>query len=172
MSKKVGPRLTNRTVFFFLNKQFCFVENSCRCWAGTGLVGGVLFDLWIWYLCHCENLHFGLILHPHPNFVYGSRKGGGELAHLRKLATALTAQISCSKIGFQDRLSLNAGQTYCRMLEGKHSPKLSPFIKLPFVIKIFFLSFIFEWPLKTGFAVIETPILQRQVVRTCVFAYT
>ena len=44
------------------------------------------------------------------------------------------------KIGFQDQLSLNAGQKYC--------------IKLPFVIKTFVLS-IFEWPLKTGFTVDE-----------------
>ena len=56
------------------------------------------------------------------------------------------------KIGFQDRLLLNAGQKYCRMLQGEHSAILSTFIKLPFVIKIFVLS-IFEWPLKTGFAV-------------------
>ena len=55
-------------------------------------------------------------------------------------------------IGFQDRLSLNAGQKYCRMLQGEHSAILSTFIKLPFVIKIFVFS-IFEWPLKTGFTV-------------------
>ena len=48
------------------------------------------------------------------------------------------------KIGFQDQLSLNAGQKYCRMLQGEHSAILSTFIKLPFVIKIFVLS-IFEW---------------------------
>ena len=58
------------------------------------------------------------------------------------------------KIGFQDQLSLNAGQKYCRMLQGEHSAILSTFIKLPFVIKIFVLS-IFEWPLskrpKIGF---------------------
>ena len=53
------------------------------------------------------------------------------------------------KIGFQDKLSLNAGQKYCRML----SAILSTFIKLPFVIKIFILS-IFEWPFYTGFTVI------------------
>ena len=51
----------------------------------------------------------------------------------------------------KDRLSLNAGQKYCRMLQGKHSAILSTFFKLPFVInlinKIFVLS-IFEWPLK------------------------
>ena len=55
-------------------------------------------------------------------------------------------------IGFQDQLSLNAGKKYCRMLQGEHSAILLTFIKLPFVIKIFVLS-IFEWPLKTGFAV-------------------
>ena len=41
------------------------------------------------------------------------------------------------KIGFQDQLLLNAGQKYCRMLQVEHSAILSPFIKLPFVIKIF-----------------------------------
>ena len=45
-----------------------------------------------------------------------------------------------TKIGFQDRLSLNAGQRYCRMLQGEHSAILSTSIKLPFVIKIFVLS--------------------------------
>ena len=53
------------------------------------------------------------------------------------------------KIGFQDQLSLNAGQKYCKMLQGEHSALLLTFITLPFVIKIFVLS-IFEWPLKTG----------------------
>ena len=57
-----------------------------------------------------------------------------------------------TKIGFQDRLSLNAGQKYCRMLQEEHSAILLTFIKLPFVIKIFVWS-IFEWPLKTGFTV-------------------
>ena len=42
-----------------------------------------------------------------------------------------------NKNGFQDRLSLNAGQKYF-------------FIKLPVVIKLFVLS-IFEWPFYTGF---------------------
>ena len=40
-----------------------------------------------------------------------------------------------TKNGFQDWLSLNAGQKYCRMLQGEHSAMLSTFIKLPFVIK-------------------------------------
>ena len=57
-----------------------------------------------------------------------------------------------AKIGFQDQLWLNAGQKYCRMLQGEHSAILSAFIKLPFAIKTFVLS-IFEWMLKTGFIV-------------------
>ena len=46
------------------------------------------------------------------------------------------------KIGFQDQLSLNAGQS---IEEGEHSARPSTFIKQPFVIKIFVVS-IFEWP--------------------------
>ena len=60
-----------------------------------------------------------------------------------------------TKIVFQDRVSLNAGQKYCRMLQGEHSAILSTFVKLPFVIKIFVLP-IFEYPLKTGFTVDRT----------------
>ena len=56
------------------------------------------------------------------------------------------------KIGFQDQLSLNAGQKYCRMLQVEHSAILLTFIKLPIFIKIFVLS-IFEWPFYTGFTV-------------------
>ena len=56
------------------------------------------------------------------------------------------------KIGFQDRLLLNAGQRYCRMLHREHSAILSTFIKLPDVIKTFVLS-IFEWPFYTVFTV-------------------
>ena len=57
------------------------------------------------------------------------------------------------KIGFQDRLSLNAGQKYCRMLPLEHSAILLTFIKLSFVIKTFVLS-IFEWPFYTDFTVV------------------
>ena len=41
----------------------------------------------------------------------------------------------------EDQLSLNAGQKYCRMLQGEHSAILSTFIKLLFVIKIFVIFF-------------------------------
>ena len=57
-----------------------------------------------------------------------------------------------TKNSFQDRLSLNAGQKYCRILQGEHSAILSTFIKLPLAVKTFVLS-IFEWALKTGFTV-------------------
>ena len=53
------------------------------------------------------------------------------------------------KNGFQDQISLNAGQKYCRML---HSAIFWTFIKLPVVIKTFVLS-IFKWPFYTGFTV-------------------
>ena len=56
------------------------------------------------------------------------------------------------KICFQDQVSLNAGQKYCRMLPLEHSAILLTFIKLPFVIKTFVLS-IYEWPFYTGFTV-------------------
>ena len=56
------------------------------------------------------------------------------------------------KIGFQGQLLLNAGQKYCKMLQGEHSAILSTFIKLPLVIKMFVLS-IFEWPFYTSFSV-------------------
>ena len=58
-----------------------------------------------------------------------------------------------TKTGFQDQLSLNAGQKYCKMLQGEHSAILLTIIKLPFVIKIFIMS-IFEWPFKTDFTLV------------------
>ena len=60
-----------------------------------------------------------------------------------------------TQIGFQDQVSLNEGQKYCRMLQGEHSAILSTFIKLPFVIKIFVLS-IFDWLFYTGFTGLST----------------
>ena len=51
---------------------------------------------------------------------------------------------------FQDRLSHNAGQKYCRMLPGsilqyEHSAILSTWIYRPFVLTTF-VVYIFEWP--------------------------
>ena len=78
------------------------------------------------------------------------------------------ATLKRTEIGFKDQLSLNAGQKYSRMLPLEHSAKLSTFIKLPFVIKIFVLS-IFEWPFYTGFtersgSVVECSTRDRSVI--------
>ena len=54
--------------------------------------------------------------------------------------------------GFLDRLLLNAGQKYCRMLPLEHSAILSTFIKPQVVIKTFVLS-VYEWSIYTGFTV-------------------
>ena len=43
------------------------------------------------------------------------------------------------KVGFQDPLSLNAGQKYCRMLQS--SAILTTFIKLPFSLRSLFCLF-------------------------------
>ena len=70
---------------------------------------------------------------------------------LRHITVLLTKR---PKNGFQDRLSLNAGQKYCRMLPLEHSAILSTFIRLPFFIKTFALS-IDKWPFYTGFTVVH-----------------
>ena len=61
------------------------------------------------------------------------------------------------KIVFQDQLSLNAGQKYCRMFPLEHSAILSTFhsaILLTFLILSYHLSLsIFERPFYTGFTV-------------------
>ena len=54
------------------------------------------------------------------------------------------------KIGFQDQLSLNAGQKYCRTLQVLQK---MTFIRPLFFIKIFVFS-IFEWPFYTFFTVL------------------
>ena len=57
-----------------------------------------------------------------------------------------------SKNCFQGRLSLNAGQKYCRMLPLEHSAILSTYINIPVFIKNFVLSFIWV-AVYTGFTV-------------------
>ena len=77
------------------------------------------------------------------------------LAHTKYSKTCVKRPLSKRpKIGFQYQLSLNAGQKYCRMLQTEHSAIFSTFNELPFVIKIFVLSF-FEWPFKIGFTVLR-----------------
>ena len=72
----------------------------------------------------------------------------------RTVNLSKTASLKKNKIVFLHRVSLNAGQRHCRILQGEHSAILSTFIKLPFGIYSFGLS-IFKWPLKTGSTVIR-----------------
>ena len=58
------------------------------------------------------------------------------------------ATLKKKKNGFQYQLLLNAGQKFCRMLQGEHSAMLLSFIKLPLVIKIYVLA-IYELPFYT-----------------------
>ena len=73
------------------------------------------------------------------------------ILHLKYSITCVKQPLSKrQKIGFQDWLSLNAGQKNCRMLPLEHSARLLTFIKRPFVIKSFVLS-IFELGFYTDF---------------------
>ena len=68
------------------------------------------------------------------------------------------------RIGFQDQLSLNAGQKYCRMPLGEHSVILLNFIKLPFVIKIFVLSISSGCFTQVLLYMLKTVILQMNLI--------
>ena len=57
------------------------------------------------------------------------------------------------KLVLKDRLLLNAGQKYCRMLQREHSAILLTFIKLPFVIK-------------TGFTVMDSNMFFKALLTT------
>ena len=46
------------------------------------------------------------------------------------------------KIGFQDQSSLNAGQTYCRMLQGEHSAILSTSLSYHLSLRSLFCLFL------------------------------
>ena len=59
----------------------------------------------------------------------------------------------CRLSYFQDQLSLNAGQKYCRMFQGEHLAIFLTFINLPFAIKNF-MVYIIEGPSYTGFTVV------------------
>ena len=75
------------------------------------------------------------------------------LGEIKKMQYNLCkATLKKTKKLFSRPIISNAGQKYCRMLQGEHSTILSTFIKLPFAIKIFILS-IFDWPFYTGFTV-------------------
>ena len=121
--------------------------------------------------CNICYSHLGLNTRENLILWHANNKGTGQPVHLKVLINAfvfhslksvihelnllqVTLQYSNKtcvkrplskrpKIGYQDYLSLNAGQKYCRMLQREHSAILLTFIKLPFFINIFVLS-IFE----------------------------
>ena len=66
-----------------------------------------------------------------------------------------TATLKKTENWFSRPIIAKCRPKYCRMFQGEHSVILLTFIKLPFVIKIFVLSF-FEWPFYIGFTVYET----------------
>ena len=72
--------------------------------------------------------------------------------HSEYSKTCLKRPLKIPKIGFQDRLLLNAGQKNCRMLQESILQYFRPSLELLFVVKTFVLS-VFEWPFKTGFTV-------------------
>ena len=78
-----------------------------------------------------------------------------------------TPTLKKTKNGFQDQLSLNVGQKYCRMLQMEHSAILSTFIKLPVVIKLFclFLSGCFTQVLLYIRRVNLLPVLEQTLSR-------
>ena len=76
------------------------------------------------------------------------------------LGWSIVYSITCLKpplkkllnIGFQDRLLLNAGQKYCRMLQESILQYFRPSLSYHISLRPLFCLF-FEWPLKTGFTV-------------------
>ena len=94
---------------------------------------------------------FAVFLHKHLHWCDRLFKSGRIIRDSKTCVKRPLSKIQ--KNSFQDQSSLNAGQKYCRMLQGEHSAILLTLIKLPFVIKIFVLS-IFEWLFYTGFTVL------------------
>ena len=130
---KLGP-LIRETISFLRQHFFPFMRAAP-------------YGMWTQYL----NINVIALEYVHLS-VYTYLMGAVSLVITVK--PVLTGYSKRPKIGFQDQLSLYAGQKYCRMLQGEHSAILSTFIKLPFAINTFILS-IYQLPLKTGFTVSE-----------------
>ena len=76
------------------------------------------------------------------------------------------------KIGFQDRLSLNAGQKYCRMLQKSilkyFRPSLSYHLSFRLLFCLYLSGSLRQWPLKTGFTAL---IIQSKTTSPEVFKF-
>ena len=140
--KKIGSH--NTTVLY---PNLCY--NNKMCYKGTASWLQIVFKIggpkWpmeqkmmghflIWWAQAYQtnhSWHLGIILYVHT-----------------ETCTCMHVCIDCCKtclehqLKKEDQVSLNPGQKYCRMLQGEHSAILATLIKLPFVIKIFVLSFL------------------------------
>ena len=113
-----------------------------------------LFLIWCWFIVVASSM--GVVVFVSPDFAIYFGWSEERWLFLLWLYSKICVKRPLSErqtIGFQDKLSLNAGQMYYRMLQGEHSVILLTFIKLPLVIKIFVLS-IFERPFNTGFTTV------------------
>ena len=95
--------------------------------------GGHFLKWWAQVYQTNHSWHLGCILYLHTDT--------DTCMHICILTADYTVKPVLSGHSKKDQLLFNAGQTYCRMLQGEHSAILSTFIKLPFVIIIFVLSF-------------------------------
>ena len=117
----------------FLVSCDCYYDSSLQCL-------GLVCNVWLWYFR--EQTH---LLFQHVSIKYSSLSSYNKTCLKRPLS-------KIPPMGFQDQLLLNAGQKYCRLLQGEHSAIISTCIELPQGFKTFVLS-ILEWLLKTGFTV-------------------
>ena len=75
-----------------------------------------------------------------PDHTHSTIQSQTHQADMSTVKPVLSGHSKRPKNYFLDRFLLNAGQKYCRMLQGEHSAIPSTFIKLPFV-KTFVLTF-------------------------------
>ena len=137
---------------------FCFqiYRNAVLCIEQLILLLNLFSKNWIWVYQILKNSACLTLLRPIEFFImFDTVKSEWSIVYIVKPVLSRHSRRR-PKIGFQDGLSLNAGQSTaeCSLRVFCNTFTLHKFIKLPFVFKTFVLS-IFEWPLKTGFTVLR-----------------
>ena len=90
-----------------------------------------------------------LLTYKDGNLLECLKFRSGKLSDINTVKPVLsTIKKRRPKIGFQDRLLVNAGQKYCRMLQWEHSAILLTIIWLPFFFKT--VLSMFEWKQRTS----------------------
>ena len=115
---KISVLLRNWKFKFISNKHFVCEAKKC------------IFHLW---LCHWH-MNYTFVTSLEINVIIYAKNSISSLYSKTCLLRPLNKK---TNIDFQHRLTLNAGQKYCRMHQGEHYAILSTFIKLPFVFKTF-----------------------------------